>query len=458
MLRNILLRSLALILISHVVIFLILYTYPSLTTTIESHPLFPAALNGTLSAAMSAAVLTIKRPTAFLTRQIILSNPQYRAGKPCRLDIARAYNIFSELSASIRRSPTPYKTSRSYSSSSTQGATSSKLPPLSLHISASSSGKRDEFHPAQATFDYVPSQGNALGLQRGSTIHDKRKAPRATAFAIADGVGGWTERGIDPADFSHGLCSHMAAIASQWNASTPPLPKQLLQQGYDALKQDPEIEAGGSTACVGVVEPNGRMRVANLGDSGYIQLRLGRVHHSSEPQTHAFNTPYQMSLTPPDILRQATVFGGVPLNDEPDRADTADHMLAHGDVLVLATDGVWDNLDAQDVLQIVSRIMRSAGAWQLDREHGFGIGEKLSGLVQREGASKYGGMDGTLQATIAASIVGEAKTAGRSRKRDGPFAKAFRRELPGESYVGGKPDDIAVLVGVAVENRVKAKL
>lgn len=474
-------RSLIILLLSHVLIFFVLYHNPALTQAIEGF--LPPALNGTLSLAMSAAVAGVRRPTAFLTRSIILSNPQHRAGKPIRKDIARTYRVFTELSSSIRRSRDPYKiatsTSRSFSSSSraSASATAKSLPPMSLHVSASSCGKKEEYHPAHCTFDYIASDNNGLGLQPGSTIQEKRnnRPPsgqdayfvtqigndnHATAFAIADGVGGWTDRGIDPADFSHGLCSHMARIALGWTNSTPPAPRQLLKLGYEALLEDPDIVAGGSTACVGIVDGNGRMRIANLGDSGFLQLRLGRVHHYSDPQTHAFNTPYQMSLTPPDILRQAKVFGGLPLNDDPRRADVADYMLQHGDVVVLATDGVWDNLDAQDVLQIVSRIMRQSGAWIRDQEHGFDTGDKIFGLVERGQADKMG-LEGTLQATIAAAIVGEAKTAGLSRKRDGPFAKAYRKEVPGEAYHGGKPDDIAVLVAISVENNkkeIKAKL
>ena len=466
---TLLLRSLFILLISHVVIFLTLYHYPAVLHSIEA--VLPPALNGTLTAAMSAAVGHMRRPTAFLTRHIILSQPQHRAGKPIIINITRAYTVLADLSANIRRSQTPYKiaTSGIHSSAraSASAAAASAAPHVGLHIAASSCGKKYQFSPEKSTFDYVPAEGDGLGLQKGGDIWEKRKGrPQSgedayfvaqvgkdsttVAFAVADGVGGWQDRGIDPSDFSHGLCSHMAQFAVYWTNATAPMPKQLLQMGYDALLEDPEIEAGGSTACVVVADGTGRMRVANLGDSGFVHLRLGKVDHFSDPQTHAFNTPYQMSLTPPDILRQSMMFGGTPLNDSPSKADTADHMLHHGDVLVLATDGVWDNLDAQDVLQIVSNIMRNSQAWERTRDSGYTVGEKLSGLVQRGQAEKHG-LEGTLQATIAAAIVSEAKTAGLSKKRDGPFAKAVRKEFPGEGWAGGKADDIAVLVAVPVE-------
>jgi protein phosphatase PTC7 len=291
-----------------------------------------------------------------------------------------------------------------------------------------------------------------------------------TVFAVADGVGGWTEHGVDPADFSHGLCSYMAEAAVSWSPSDEKKerlgPRQLLQMGYDKTVRDPAIKAGGTTACVAVAERDGRMRIANLGDSGFLQLRLGTVHHHSDPQTHAFNTPYQLSLTPPEILAQAMVFGGLPLDDKPDRADLADHTLRHGDVLVLATDGVWDNLNRQDVLSVVSEHMRSTGAWSRDGRGGYVVSPVLSELVDRSLGPQKHKLPGTLQSVLAAAIVGEAKTASLSAKRDGPFAKEMQKQFPFDPWHGGKVDDIAVLVVVPVDEgraredraKLKAKL
>ena len=154
-----------------------------------------------------------------------------------------------------------------------------------------------------------------------------------------------------------------------------------------------------------------------------------------------------MSITPPEILRQAKIFGGLPLNDRPDRADIADHMLRHGDVIVIATDGVWDNLSSQEVLHIVSKEMRALGAWQRTAETGYVVSDKIAGLVDPKLTSER-----TLQSVIAAAIVREAKSASMNSKRDGPFAKAVQREVPWERYQGGKIDDISVLAIISVDN------
>lgn len=443
----------------------------------------------TISATMTSAA-PVRTPT-FLTRSLVFtpSHVNNRAGKSSRQDPALAYRVFLDLRRNIRRSLDPYKPhartlhSSPRSVAAAASASASAIPHITLHIAASSSGKNRKFRPETSTFDYIPSDTDGLGLQHGSNMDEKRsnrpdsgqdayfvgrvgQDPGVTAFAVADGVGGWTEHGIDPADFAHGLCSHMGETALSWSQQERLGPKQLLQIGYDKTVNDPGIRAGGSTACVVVADRDGRMRIANLGDSGFLQLRLGSVHHYSVPQTHAFNTPYQMSLTPPDIMAQAMVFGGLPLNDKPDRADLADHMLRHGDVLILATDGVWDNLNSQDILSIVSKHMRTTGAWLRTDDHGYTVSPILAELVDRSLAPQKHKLPGTLQSVLAAAIVGEAKTASLSAKRDGPFAKEMQKHYPFDSWHGGKVDDIAVLVVIPVDegitkeekSKLKAKL
>lgn len=66
-------------------------------------------------------------------------------------------------------------------------------------------------------------------------------------------------------------------------------------------------------------------------------VRHGRVIHRSEEQQHYFNTPFQLSLPPPGY--QADV-----LSDQPDSASTDHFPVEDGDVILVATDGVFDNL------------------------------------------------------------------------------------------------------------------
>ena len=84
------------------------------------------------------------------------------------------------------------------------------------------------------------------------------------AFGVADGVGGWSDSGIDSAHFSHRLCEHMAEVARGvvQGAEEELKANELLQKGYDAVVADKSIYGGGSTACIAVGSNDGALQVA----------------------------------------------------------------------------------------------------------------------------------------------------------------------------------------------------
>ncbi|KAI1640396.1 protein serine/threonine phosphatase 2C [Biscogniauxia mediterranea] len=275
----------------------------------------------------------------------------------------------------------------------------------------------------------------------------------AVAFGVADGVGGWEESGVDPADFSHRLCEYMASAADNNVVDTGGLPltaRALMQRGYDDVCKDNSIHAGGSTASVAVANDDGTFEVANLGDSGFVQLRLNAVHSYSEPQTHAFNTPYQLSIIPASMLARAAVFGGAQLCDHPKDADVTQHKVKHGDILIFATDGVWDNLFNQDILRLASRLMIRTGAW-ITTDDGIRVADDLETLTTVKSPTRYEGFSATLQAALAMEIASAAKTASINQRLDGPFAKEVQKYYPQENWHGGKVDDICVIVAIVTE-------
>jgi protein phosphatase PTC7 len=346
----------------------------------------------------------------------------------------------------------------------------SSSPQFSYHVAASYSAKQDRFNANQNLFTnplHDPSLSKTSDLGECKHSIDKRKRLRSgqdalfysqvgttktATFGVADGVGGWVESGLDPADFSHGLCEYMTCAARSWphGFNTTSLhPKDLLQVAYDEVTDDDTIEGGGSTACLAVASPDGNVEVANLGDSGFMHLGLNAVRHFTHPQTHAFNTPYQLSKTPHRMLVQMAVFGGPStLSDKPKEASVTHHNVRHGDVLVFATDGVWDNLSPQDALGIVSSQMVDAGAW-VEKDGTIEVGQDMTKLVQSKSNRKA---DSTsLQARVATAIAKEAKVTGNNTRRDGPFAKEVQKYYPGENWHGGKPDDIAVVIAIVLE-------
>ncbi|BAE58882.1 serine/threonine protein phosphatase [Aspergillus flavus] len=363
----------------------------------------------------------------------------------------------------------------------------SESPRISYRVAASSSGKGRRFHPAKNTSDFDPQRHHAIGVAtdvKSPAIRRQRRPDSgedayfvsrvgqhdngAVAFAVADGVGGWAESRVDPADFSHALCGYMAQSALDWDAPAEQLrAKALLQAGYDQVVADESIRAGGCTASVGVGLDDGRVELANLGDSGSVLLRLAAVHHYSVPQTHGFNTPYQLSIIPPRMRTQASIFGGAFLEDFPRDAAVTNLQMQHGDVLLLATDGVFDNLNNQDILKLITSRMVLTGAWTATPDVGIKPSIDLDQLTGPEGLASLIPSSSTqasqhhrstnkshlysLPSLLAATIAGEAKLASVDMRRDGPFAKEAQRYYPGDWYRGGKVDDIAVLAVVAVE-------
>ncbi|KAI9662155.1 MAG: hypothetical protein M1831_002851 [Alyxoria varia] len=338
-------------------------------------------------------------------------------------------------------------------------------------VAAAYSGKTNVFRRTNQNFGYDSATGietwaDVSSLTKNQKIPSGQDAffagpagqgSAAAAFGVADGVGGYKDSGIDSADFAHGICKYMKQAAKSFpesgGRSDRLNPLQLLQTGYKRICSDRSVAGGGSTACVGVAEPDGVLSVANLGDSGFIQLRLNAVHYYSNPQTHAFNTPFQLAQVPPKILAQIQNFGGKsPFADMPADASLSTHDLQHGDVLIFATDGVWDNLTSQEVLDRVSSAMVSSGAWAAPEGSGVAVSKALSWLTDEKTMSEVEKDSMPLQTKLAVDITSMAKAASVDMKRDGPFARAVQQAYPEERYYGGKIDDICVLVVIAIDH------
>lgn len=96
--------------------------------------------------------------------------------------------------------------------------------------------------------------------------------------------------GVDPSIFSAGLAKHCDEASETTPDATP---VEILVAGYNAVQRDFDIKLGSSTACVASVDLNqGELRVANLGDSGYIIVdSIGNLVHASKAQTYCKSWP-----------------------------------------------------------------------------------------------------------------------------------------------------------------------
>lgn len=190
-------------------------------------------------------------------------------------------------------------------------------------------------------------------------------------------------------------------VESGW--FVPSKPGRLLATGFNRIQENNLVQ-GSSTACVlALSREDSTLYCANLGDSGFMVVRQGKVIHRSEEQTHCFNTPFQLSCPPP---------GEHVLCDSPDCADISQMSVEDGDVILLATDGVFDNVPEQILIAELVKIE----------------GEKDPLHLQK----------------AANSIALMARTLAFDTKYMSPFARNAQRN--GIATIGGKPDDITVLL------------
>ncbi len=140
-------------------------------------------------------------------------------------------------------------------------------------------------------------------------------------------------------------------------------PARLLAQGYREMQESKQQIIGSSTACIMMLSHADRLlRTANIGDSGFLVVRNGEVVHRSREQQHSFNTPFQLSLPPSEMASDV-------LSDRPESADSYEFPVEDGDVILLATDGIFDNVPVSLLVdQISSNMMATSAAAAADSD------------------------------------------------------------------------------------------
>ena len=79
------------------------------------------------------------------------------------------------------------------------------------------------------------------------------------------------------------------------------------------------------------------------GDSGFALFRKGARIFESKPLQHFFDCPYQFASCP-DFTEDT---------DRPEDASEYELQLQSGDVIIAATDGLWDNLHTEELLPLL---------------------------------------------------------------------------------------------------------
>ncbi|KAF9573984.1 Protein phosphatase PTC7 [Mortierella alpina] len=313
----------------------------------------------------------------------------------------------------------------------------------------SSSGSEDEDNAGEDKTQWWKQKLRAGKVDAGEDAFFHVSTPSRVALGVADGVGGWSEVGVDPALFSWALMDNAEAVArltdSDYNSdakdgsstdriSKIPLDAQSILDGaYSELIQSGKVEAGSSTACIlSLCKITGTLRASNLGDSAFLLIRDNKCIYESPSQQHFWNCPYQLTVLPPGYPG-----AGQHVMDMPKDAAQTTHQLQDGDVIVLATDGFWDNVFTKEAIELV------------DRELGDVIqqtkNQKGSILASRHGfsgasSSSVEDVVGRVRA-LSQRLTNTARRFSLDQKRRTPFSQSARH-----IRIGGKVDDITVIV------------
>ena len=165
-------------------------------------------------------------------------------------------------------------------------------------------------------------------------------------FGVADGVSGAENKNVNPAEFSLQLCSNFKSVSENIKTNNFTL-KKITNLATQNLKVN-----GSSTFCaLSFNTSTGKLNSFNIGDSGYIILRpkLTKLTciFKSEIQQYDFNFPYQLSHTESGEINYKAVI---------ESGNSQTFQLQKGDIVIIGTDGVFDNLFTTEIISIIQPI------------------------------------------------------------------------------------------------------
>lgn len=222
---------------------------------------------------------------------------------------------------------------------------------------------------------------------------------------VADGVGGWSDKGIDGGQYARDLMQN-ALLSTLHQPKRCINPRTILNDAF----RNTECE-GSSTACIVALKPNPNkssnkeyyslLHAINIGDSGFMLFRNLKLIFQSPTQLHEFNTPYQLGNYKCDTPKKAKEFK---VNVKAD------------DIIVFGTDGLFDNVFPRD--------------------------------IQRYIELNCGGEKKVTPRDLSRVIADVALRNSKKRFTRTPFSQACRKAR--KEFYGGKVDDITVMVAYIV--------
>ncbi|KAK2656359.1 hypothetical protein Ddye_009411 [Dipteronia dyeriana] len=241
---------------------------------------------------------------------------------------------------------------------------------------------------------YIPKEDESRPDSQGEDSHFVCQEKKR--FGLADGVSAWIKKGIDSGEYSRHLMNNsLVALNQYYERKGRVKPTRVLKDAYYVTEFP-----GSSTACIVTLNDDDHcLHAANVGDSGFLVFRNRKCIFQSPIQQHGFNRPYQLAYS--------SRFG--------DGANVITEIVVSvqsGDTVVAGTDGLLDNMFPSEIEEILIKT--------LDRD------------------------DHQTPEDLAWTIAEYALHNSVDRYSESPFSRAAH--LAGKNRVGGKIDDITVIV------------
>jgi len=107
----------------------------------------------------------------------------------------------------------------------------------------------------------------------------------------------------------------------------------------DAAEYADATATGASTALVASIDKDGYLHALNVGDSSLLVIRNNGIVARSREIVHYFDCPFQLAEDSPDRPKDGTKFK---------------RLLQPGDAILMGSDGIFDNLTDEQILQFVA--------------------------------------------------------------------------------------------------------
>ncbi|KAK7246768.1 hypothetical protein RIF29_41638 [Crotalaria pallida] len=211
---------------------------------------------------------------------------------------------------------------------------------------------------------------------------------RQNWLGVADGVGQWSLEGSNTGLYIRELMEKCEYIVSNYENIKP---AEVL------TRITAETQSPGSSAVLVAHFDGEALHAANVGNTGFVIIRDGLIFKKSTPMFHEFNFPLHIikGEDPSEIIEGYKI------------------GLNAGDVIIIATNGLFDNLYDQEIASIVTKSLQAGWSSQ----------------------------------EIGKLMAMRAQEVGRSSFTRSPFADAAQA-VGYVGYAGGKLDDVTVIVSL----------